>query len=133
MTISFSNTISTEDYCFLRNSVGFSVVSENQARTAIEKSDFIITANVNNITVGMVRLITDGLQALIMDLAVHPDYQRKGIGKCLMIKIKEYLQSIVKNDDKILINLITDSSKLKFYERLGFNKAEGMRLRIGNK
>jgi len=119
MNIIYSNSLSVENYCLLRKSVGFHDIPEKLVKSALERSDYIITAVVNNKTIGMARLITDGTQVLIMDVVVHPDYQRKGIGKNLMEKIIEYVKSM--EYTQMFVQLITD--KIDFYEKLGFNRA----------
>ena len=131
--IIYDNSISTIDFMSLRESVGFSKVSTKQAQAAIENSNFIISANIDNRTVGMVRLITDGLQALIMDLIVHPDYQKKGIGMCLMKHVLKYIQNMANDGNRILVNLLTDKGKIDFYQKFGFNESIGMRQYIETK
>jgi len=118
--------LSVKDYCTLRKSVGFYDIPESQVQCALEKSDFIISAVIDKLTVGMARLISDGTQILIMDVVVHPDYQGKGIGRGLMEQIRDYIEST--EYDRMLVNLLTDDSKIGFYEKLGYKKAEGMRL-----
>jgi N-acetylglutamate synthase-like GNAT family acetyltransferase len=126
MEVIYSNTLSVENYCMLRKSVGFYDIPEAQVQRALDKSDFIIAATAEGVSAGMARLMTDGTQVLIMDVVVHPDYQSKGIGRGLMERIIGYIESM--DYSRMLVNLLTDSSKTGFYEKLGFQKAEGMRL-----
>ena len=126
MNIIYSNSLSVEDYCRLRKSVDFYDIPENEVRRALERSDFIVAATVDNIAVGMARLITDGTQVLIMDVAVHPDFQKQGIGRGLLERIREYIDKI--NSHRMTVNLLTDISKTGFYEKLGYSRAEGMRM-----
>jgi hypothetical protein len=74
MKITYSNTLSVEDYCTLRKAVEWYNIPESVVQQALYKSDFVISAEIDSVTVGMVRLMTDGTQVLIMDVAVHPDY-----------------------------------------------------------
>ena len=130
MNITYSNKLSVKDYCTLRKAVGWYDIPENIVRQALDKSDFIVSAVVDNSTVGMARLITDGVQALIMDVIVHPDYQRKGIGKGLMANTMQYLKSTY---GQMVVNLTTSDANVGFYEKLGFSNADiaGMRLWYG--
>ena len=126
MNITYSNILSVEDYCRLRKSVDFYDIPHNEVKQALDKSDFNVSASVNGITVGMARLITDGTQVLVMDVVVHPDYQMYGIGKGLMERIREYIEKM--NYTRMLVNLLTDDTKIGFYEKLGYKNAVGMRL-----
>jgi hypothetical protein len=63
MNILYDNNLSVEDYCMLRKSVDFYAISTDIVQQALNKSDFIIVARVDGITVGMGRFITDGTQA----------------------------------------------------------------------
>ena len=126
MNIEYSNCLTVQDYCRLRKSVDFYDIPEDHVRHALDKSDFIAAATVDNIPVGMARIMTDGTQVLVMDVIVHPDYQRNGIGKGLMEKIRNYIEST--DYDRMIVNLITDESKTGFYEKLGYQNEKGMRL-----
>lgn len=126
MDIIYTNTISAENYCMLRKAVSFSEISESQAKAALDRSDYIIAANIDNVPIGMSRLMTDGLQVLIMDVIVHPDYQGEGIGRQLMQYIMDYIQNLAGGDKKVLANLITGKNRTGFYEKFGFKLNAGM-------
>ena len=128
MAIEYVYSLSVQDYCRLRESVGFYALTEVQVLRALDKSDFIVAASVGGSPVGMARLISDGTQALVMDVIVHPDYQRSGIGRGLMDQIKAYFER--QGCPDMLINLLTDSTKTAFYEKLGYHRTEGMRLHV---
>ena len=126
MNVSYGNTLSVSDYCRLRSSVEFNDVSEALVRYALDRSDFIVAAYVDDIAVGMARLISDGTQALVMDVVVRPEHQGLGIGRGLMERIREHI--LRSEHNQILVNLFTDDTNAGFYEKLGYRKAEGMRL-----
>jgi len=128
MNIVYSNTLSVADYCALRKAVEWYDISENVARQALDKSDFIVSVIVDGVTIGMARLMTDGTQVLIMDVAVHPSYQGKGIGKGLMEHIMQHVESTY---NQMFVCLTTDNKNIGFYEKLGFNSITGMCLLYG--
>jgi len=134
MTVTYTNTLSVKDYCFLRKSVGFDDIPEQTVKLALERSDYKVTANIDGATVGMARLITDGIQVLIMDVFVHPDYQKQNIGRGLMEQVMKYIENM--EYKQIFVNILTD--KIGFYEKLGFSKAtaegaEGMWMELFKK
>ena len=55
------NELSYKDYCTLRKSVGWQLFSENQMQQVLDNSLYIVTAVENEQTVGMGRLIGDGM------------------------------------------------------------------------
>jgi len=72
--------------------------------------------------VGFVRIIGDGtIHAHIIDLMIHPDYQKKGLGKHLIKKVIDDLR-----DEKYDFISVTFSDELsEFYEKLGFAHRKG--------
>ena len=96
-----------------------------------DKGIILKLINENNEIIGSVRAHEENNRILIGRLIVHPDYQKMGIGKGLMGRILKYLKEIAIDENKILVNLITDDSKIGFYEKLGFKKNVGMRIKIG--
>ena len=120
MTVTHTNILSVEDYCRLRKTTGWYEIPEDVVRKALAKSDYVVSAIVDGTTVGMARLIIDGVQALVMDVIVHPDYQGKGIGKSLMRHIVQHVENTY--DRGVLINLMTLEKNTGFYETLGFGR-----------
>ena len=129
--ISYSNDLSVEDYCILRKSVKWSDIPENIVRHAIDKSDYVVSANVDDVKVGMARLMTDGTQALIMDVIVHPGYQGNGIGKAMMNKVMEYLHSSLYDGQHLLVNLNATKGRESFYTQFGFEIRPNEKLGMG--
>jgi GNAT superfamily N-acetyltransferase len=127
MNITYNNTLSVEDFNDLRDTVDFGRVAETQVRKALERNDFLIVANDGDRPVGMARVMIDGFQALVMDVIVRPDYQGQGIGRALMERVNEYIASQVSHGEAILVNLLTDKSKINFYKKFGYDENEGMR------
>ena len=51
--------------------------SKEQTQEALHNSLYTVTAVDGNQTVGMGRLIGDGMYYMIVDIVVHPTYQKK--------------------------------------------------------
>jgi ribosomal protein S18 acetylase RimI-like enzyme len=67
--------------------------------------------------IGVGRALADGIDcSYICDVAIHPDYQSKGIGKNIVNK----LIKLSKNHKKII--LYANPGKEEFYSKLGFDK-----------
>ena len=61
------------------------------------------------------RALADGIDcSYLCDVAVHPDYQGRGIGKAIIVKLKE----LSAGHRKII--LYTNPGKEGFYRKLGF-------------
>jgi len=74
--------------------------------------------------VGFITSITDKtLAAYIPFLEVLPEYQNKGIGKELAVRMLKLLENYY------MIDLLCDSEIQTFYEKLGMKKETGMMLR----
>ncbi len=92
-------------------------LTPDELTQAVSNSQFTVTAYDGNRLVGFGRLVSDGiLHAMIYEMIVRPDYQRKGIGaeilKMLIDKCKE------KNIRDI--QLFCAKGKRAFYEKYGF-------------
>ena len=74
--ITYTNTISVEDYNMLRASAGWQTVHPDQAEIGLKGSSLVISAKDGDKTVGTARLVSDGsYTALIKDVLVLPEYQ----------------------------------------------------------
>ena len=122
--ITYSNMLSVENYCLLRKSVKWHDIPEKYVKLAFDRSDYIIAAYDGETPVGMARLMADGTQAYIMDVAVRPEYQGNGIGKGLMERIVAFIKGM--DYDTMLANLMTSKKTTGFYEKSGFRTAQGM-------
>jgi len=108
----------------LEESVGFGPYRNlKRNRIAIAGSPFIATACYHRKLIGLVRLVGDGVYILHnAGISVHPDFQKKGVGRKLMEIVLDFCKNIgvgsVDNDGEFTLfaNIGTDV----FYEKLGF-------------
>ena len=134
--VSYTNHISVDSFIMLRESVGWGTSRPDRVKMALERNDFLTVARIDDREIGMARVIHDGLQALILDVCVLPEYQGRGIGKKLMEQVMDYLED-TSQDGGLLVNLLAAHGKEGFYEPFGFenrpneNNGSGMTKFIG--
>ena len=86
---------------------------------AMRNFETVISAWDEDKLVGMICAMDDGIMtAYIHYLLVRPDYQDKGIGKDLVLKVKEIYK------DYLRIVVVGYDDEIGFYENCGFEKAE---------
>lgn len=116
------NVLCFEDYCQLRESVDWLLFSKEQTQEALNNSLYTVIAVNENQTVGMGRLIGDGMYYMIVDIVVHPNYQEKGIGTNITNMLVEYVKTKTPIGGRSSIQLIAEKGKEKFYEKVGFKR-----------
>lgn len=114
------NALCYEDYCKLRESVEWLLFSEEQTQKALNHSLYTVIAVDDNQTVGMGRLIGDGMCYVIADIVVRPDYQKQGIGKRIVDMMIEYVDKTTPVGGRSSIQLIAEKGKETFYVKMGF-------------
>lgn len=89
-----------------------------QLMSALRNSHTLVTARVGGELVGLGNAISDGsLVVYYPHLLVHPDHQRKGIGR----KIVEAMQRVYGDYHQQM--LTADGKAIEFYKALGFQRA----------
>lgn len=94
----------------------------------LSKSSYVYSVWNQNKLIGFGRIMEDGVMCMFYDIAVHPAYQGKGIGKKLM----ETMIKKVKDKKYASIGLFAweeNPNNIPFYEKFGFVKqTTGMEL-----
>ena len=114
------NTLCYEEYCKLRESVGWINFSRTQTEKSLQNSLYTVAAEEDNQVVGMGRVIGDGMYYMIVDIVVQPAYQQMGIGSKILNMIIEYVDSATPDGGRCSIQLIAEKGKETFYESRGF-------------
>jgi ribosomal protein S18 acetylase RimI-like enzyme len=100
-----------DEYCALRVAAGLSSKTPIAARLGLPGTLFAI--------IGMGRVIGDGgCNYEIVDVAVHPDYQRQGYGFRIMEALMEYIHDHA--PESAYVSLIADHGAPALYEKFGF-------------
>ena len=88
----------------------------DKLKRAFESSQAVVYVFDNKKLIGMGRALSDGeYQSAIYDVVILPNYQGKGIGKKMMLKLLEQL-------DTESIILFAAPGKEEFYSKLEFKK-----------
>ncbi len=117
----------------LRVSAGLSANSRDAATKGLAGTYFSVSVRDTEKLVGMGRIIGDGgCFFQVVDIAVHPDYQRRGIGFKIMGRLMEQLRDNAPKS--AYVSLIADGAASKLYEKFGFEQTApvsvGMALRL---
>lgn len=80
----YENDLTPAVYNALRESVGWTPHPADRAAPALARSLYTVTARVGDTPIGMARLVGDGLYMLLVDVAVAPAWQGRGVGQALV-------------------------------------------------
>lgn len=122
------------DYMKLRERSGLSPRSEEGAAIGLQNSLFAVSLYVQDELIGMGRVIGDGGCFMqIVDIAVSPDFQGRGLGRMIMQELMNYLDR--KAPPRTYVSLIADTPADQLYLKFGFQytqpRSQGMYLVTG--
>ena len=107
----------SEEFCALRVASGLSAKDEAAAAVALPRSLFAVTARDDGQLIGMARVVGDGLHVQVVDVAVHPDHQGRGISRTLKTAVVDYLRTL---PPSTTVSLFADVDWL--YHKFGFSR-----------
>ena len=117
------NTLTPELFLALYRSVGWEPPCIEQVQTALQNTLATFTCYDGDRPVGMARVIGDGgMSFYIKDFAVVPSSQGKGVGKCLLTALEQYVKECKPLEWAVSLELISSKEAVDFYERFGFEK-----------
>ena len=122
-----------EEFTGLRIAAGLSPNSREAAARGLAGTCFSVSVRDGQRLVAMGRVVGDGgCFYQVVDIAVHPDYQRRGIGFQIMNRLMERLREHA--PVSAYVSLIADGPACKLYEKFGFEPTApasiGMALRL---
>ena len=108
-----------EEYCALRLAAGMSGRSLKAARQGLPNTLFGVTVRVEGALVGMGRVIGDGALAMqVVDIAVQPGHQGRGVGKAIMTALMAHLRATA--PASAYLSLLADGEAHRLYAQYGF-------------
>lgn len=128
MTIRYEEHVpSPQEYCEMRVKAGLSPKSLKAAEIGLPNSLYGVSIRDDELLIAMGRVVGDGACNFeIVDVAVDPSYQGKGLGRKVMEYIDGYLSSAAIEGS--YVSMIADEPV--FYEKLGYRlvapKSQGM-------
>ncbi|WP_168208462.1 GNAT family N-acetyltransferase [Janthinobacterium tructae] len=106
-------------YQLLRVAAGLSAKSTEAAAKGLPNSLFAVQVLLGDEVVGMGRIIGDGgCFFQVVDIAVLPAHQGKGLGKLIMREIRQFIDSDV--PESAYVSLIADGQAQDLYAQFGF-------------
>jgi ribosomal protein S18 acetylase RimI-like enzyme len=114
-----AETPSIADYRRLREVAGLSGKSQEAAEAGLPNSWFAVIIRRGDAVIGMGRVIGDGGTAFqIVDIAVEPAHQGKGLGKQIMAALMDHLRQNA--PATAYVSLIADGDARHLYAKYGF-------------
>lgn len=107
-----------DDYLRLRRNAGLTPRSTEAAAAGLPHTVAGVVIRCGADVVGMGRAIGDGLFYQVVDIAVEPAHQGKGVGKMIMVHLMEALQRLAPAEAHV--SLIADGKASALYAQFGF-------------
>ena len=120
INIRYTNNLEEADWLQVSNlfsAIGWGNRAPEKVKSAFQKSSVVRFAYIDDQLVGLGRTVDDGVYyAWIVDLAILPEYQGKGIGSHI-------LKELEKDSEPYITTMLTAApGKSGFYEKLGWLK-----------
>ena len=129
-----AQTPSVADYIRIRSAAGLSRKTEAAATIGLKNSLFAVTVFYGGEPISLGRVIGDGGCFFeLVDIAVVPEHQKKGVGKLIMDALMTYIYEHAPKS--AYVSLMAYHGTPDFYKKFGFTKAQaphaaGMYLRL---
>jgi GNAT superfamily N-acetyltransferase len=122
-----------EEYLALRVAAGLSAMSAEGAREGLRASWCSVCVRVGAELIGMGRVVGDGgLFLFVVDIAVTPAWQRRGLGRRIMQALMQQVHA--RAFPYTQVGLIADGPAHLLYQQFGFRlvapESQGMSLRL---
>jgi ribosomal protein S18 acetylase RimI-like enzyme len=112
-------TPSSDDYRRLRIAAGLSPKSAEAAAAGLPNTIYAVVVRNDGVVVGMGRIIGDGgLFFQIVDIAVDPKHQKRGLGKRIVGALVDHLHKTALPG--AYVSLIADGEAHRLYSLFGF-------------
>ncbi|KGI77712.1 GNAT family N-acetyltransferase [Oleiagrimonas soli] len=108
-----------DEYLALRAAAGLSPFAREAAEQGLAGTWHAVCVRQGERLVGMGRVVGDGGCFLqIIDIAVHPDLQRRGLGRAIMQRLSDAVRE--RAPASVFVSLLADPPGVRLYEQFGF-------------
>jgi GNAT superfamily N-acetyltransferase len=108
-----------DDYCRLRNAAGMSPKTSQAAAKGLPNTLYGVSLKRGEEVIGMGRIIGDGgCFYTVVDIAVAPPFQGKGLGKRIMSALDAWLR--INAEPSAYVTLVADGEARHLYAKYGF-------------
>lgn len=108
-----------DDYRRLRSEAGMSPKTVEAARKGLPNTLYGVSLRRHGEVIGMGRIIGDGgCFYTIVDIAVKPSYQGRGLGKRIMTALDQWLRANA--EPSAYVTLVADGEARHLYAKYGF-------------
>ena len=108
-----------ETYCAMRVAAGLSPKTLDAARRGLPNTLYGVSLLRDGAVVGMGRIIGDGGTVFtVVDIAVRPELQGRGLGKRILSALDAWLQANV--PESAYVTLVADGDAKHLYVKFGF-------------
>ncbi len=112
-------------YCALREAAGMAPKTPEAAERGLKNTLYGVSLRHAGETIGMGRIIGDnGCFFIVVDIAVLPTWQGRGLGKRIMTALDAWLRANV--PESAYVNLVADGDAKYLYEKFGFAETAGV-------
>ncbi len=123
-------TPQADEYMQLRVLCGLSPRSAEAAARGLPRSLFCTTIRDGERLIAMARVVGDGgCNFEVVDVAVHPDYQKRRLGTRVMSAVTEYIQNNA--PESAYVCLIADHHSPALYSKFGFKPTAPVSIGMG--
>lgn len=116
------NSITPEEYLYVRSTVDWKVLSLRQAELAINNSlHFVKAIDDDGNIIGMGRIVGDGaVICYIQDLVVVPEAQGSGVGSMILKHLIAYVEGLREEGTTMMLCLMCAKGREPFYQKHNF-------------